>query len=391
MYDCNTGGIINRQVWEKLLKHGEFIKFIHQAIEWENMLYFLYPYFWGRKSNWELRQYLQHPDPLHKIFLKAGSARVVLTIRPGFEREFAQLIATGAWNPGKAPYVTIAEEMQYYAKTNYPGIPSLNNDVDIRNARILVYPRQRKAWDDMQILMKLIEDYAVAHNGIYPKSIHTKDIDQDNNNDSNITDQEKKDAQPKPILKLPIRDPWNKEYIYSTGGPNGYEILSYGEDGVPGGSNDNADIYGLKEPPYGQKQRKAWDDMQILIKLIQGYAVAHGNYPTSLSSLKPPLTDPWGEKYKYKYPGDYGKYDLYTCGKRNGENIKKICNSSENDEEREEIEGRMITSWAEASLIGSWYEYTPTSAMDIEFIVKSDNSISSGITNVKERNVTSQE
>jgi hypothetical protein len=26
-----------------------------------------------------------------------------------------------------------------------------------------------------------------------------------------------------------------------------------------------------------------------------------------------------------------------------------------------------ITSWAEASLIGQWYEYTPTSALDIAF------------------------
>jgi hypothetical protein len=32
-----------------------------------------------------------------------------------------------------------------------------------------------------------------------------------------------------------------------------------------------------------------------------------------------------------------------------------------------EGENADITSWAEASLIGQWYEYTPTPALDIAF------------------------
>src|SRR5262249_53801332 len=39
----------------KVRTHEEIIKFLHHAIEWENMLYFLYPYFWSHRSRWELK------------------------------------------------------------------------------------------------------------------------------------------------------------------------------------------------------------------------------------------------------------------------------------------------------------------------------------------------
>ena len=38
-------------------------------------------------------------------------------------------------------------------------------------------------------------------------------------------------------------DPWGKAYMYRSPGDKGdYDILSYGKDGAPGGSGDNADI-----------------------------------------------------------------------------------------------------------------------------------------------------
>jgi general secretion pathway protein G len=41
-----------------------------------------------------------------------------------------------------------------------------------------------------------------------------------------------------------LRDPWNREYIYITPGPDGrpFEILTYGADGQPGGENENRDL-----------------------------------------------------------------------------------------------------------------------------------------------------
>lgn len=128
--DLYDGGeaVKTGKIWKEVLRHGELIKFLHHAIEWENVLYFLYPYFWSHFDRWELKKYLQHPDPIHRAFLRAGSARVVLTIRPGFERSFLSLIETGSMGglPANHPYLTIVEEMEAFASTNYPGIPPAN-------------------------------------------------------------------------------------------------------------------------------------------------------------------------------------------------------------------------------------------------------------------------
>jgi hypothetical protein len=78
---------------------------------------------------------LDHPDSLHKVFLKAGSARVVLTIRPGFEKDFISLMENGNFErlPDNHEYITIAQEMENYANTNYPGIPPANPEEANKN------------------------------------------------------------------------------------------------------------------------------------------------------------------------------------------------------------------------------------------------------------------
>ncbi len=124
----DDGQVVSPLMFSQIQKHGELIKFIHQAIEWENMLFFLYPYFWSHASRWGEKKFLNHPDATHRAFLKAGSARVVPTIRPGFERAFASFIETGTLDPlaPDHPYLRIAEEIEAYANTNYPGVASAN-------------------------------------------------------------------------------------------------------------------------------------------------------------------------------------------------------------------------------------------------------------------------
>ena len=75
-----------------------------------------------------MKRDLDHPDPRHRRFLGAGAARVVLPIRPGFETSFSELIENGAFSslPEDHPYVTIAQEIQSYAETHYPGVPAAN-------------------------------------------------------------------------------------------------------------------------------------------------------------------------------------------------------------------------------------------------------------------------
>jgi general secretion pathway protein G len=48
-----------------------------------------------------------------------------------------------------------------------------------------------------------------------------------------------------PYLKKDVPlDPWGSPYVYATPGTHGndYELLSYGKDGRPGGSGENADL-----------------------------------------------------------------------------------------------------------------------------------------------------
>jgi hypothetical protein len=249
LYDPTSKAVASMQAWATMLMQGELIKFIHQAIEWENMVYVLYPYFWSAPGTWTARQNVRHPDPLHRAFLKSGSARVVLTIRPGFESDFMSIMESGLAGqlPQTHPYMTIAEEIQAYANTNYPGMKPANTP----SARPLLTYRQRQAWEEMTVLISALNDYYDA-NGLYPTTAQ------------------------------------------------GLAALS----------------------------------------VIAG--------PATL-----PVTDPWGHAYSYECPGEYAPYDLLCLGANGAK--------GGTDEDAD------IAGWAEASLIGTWNEYTPTSALDIAF------------------------
>lgn len=252
--------------WLPVLEYGEFAKFVHQAVEWENVLFFLYPYFWDeRPETADKRLLLQHPDARHREFLRAGSARVVLTVRPGFEAEFTRLMETGLLTPGEgatSPYMTIAEEIANFARTNYPGIPPANLE---RNYRPLLAPQQRAAWRDMQRLIFLLDAVAEV-DGRYPD-----------------------------------------------------------EAGWFNRVRDHAAV--LQGAGILDADGELWD-------------------PASL-----PATDPWGNAWRYSRPGVLADYDLATFGADGAEGGEGLDAD--------------ITSWAEASLIARWYEYTPTGAMDV--------------------------
>jgi hypothetical protein len=128
-YYTSNGSLKSATDHENLLKHGELVRFLHQAIEWENLVYLLYPYFWTDSARWDFKQSLYHSDFVHRSFLRAGAARVVLTIRPGFEEQFLSYVETLDYEkilPEGHPYITVAEEMKAMAQTNYPYTPSAN-------------------------------------------------------------------------------------------------------------------------------------------------------------------------------------------------------------------------------------------------------------------------
>ncbi|MFC5828279.1 hypothetical protein [Nonomuraea insulae] len=113
--------------WSILRQHEDLIRFINQAIEWENVVTFLYSYFWDVPQSWPFIRQLRHPDPNRQAFLRAGSARIVLTVRKGWEERwirYAEGGSIGAQIP--EPYLTIAREIAVYDDRNYPGIPPAN-------------------------------------------------------------------------------------------------------------------------------------------------------------------------------------------------------------------------------------------------------------------------
>ncbi len=100
-------------------EQGSYIRFFEQAFEWEHMTYFFYPYYWGRKGRWYDTALLADDDPLYAEFLKAGAARAVFPVRPGFENAVAHYLDTGAlWdgtdfvNVNSPLYLSITEEIR---------------------------------------------------------------------------------------------------------------------------------------------------------------------------------------------------------------------------------------------------------------------------------------
>jgi hypothetical protein len=101
---------------------GQYIRFIEQAFEWENMQYLFYPYFWGRKDGWPAASQITDVDPLFEAFMTTGAARVNVPVRPGFEAAVNAFLSTGQlpWNAddgtptvvGSEPFISIADEMK---------------------------------------------------------------------------------------------------------------------------------------------------------------------------------------------------------------------------------------------------------------------------------------
>ena len=225
-------------IWRKMSAYGEVIKFLHSAIEWENMLYFLYPYFWTHPKEWNDRKYIRHPDAMHQQFLKAGSARVVLTIRPGFEDSFLSLMEVGDYCPDALiqflqqknlvhPYVSIATEMQNYAKTNYPGIPSANP------------AKHGGAWRQIQQFSAALEKF-YGDCGRYPTTKEGLAV--------LVADPGNVPGWAGPYVSDIPHDPWGNNYIYTSPGDHGgFDIVSYGADGQPGGKDEDADVVSWAE------------------------------------------------------------------------------------------------------------------------------------------------
>jgi hypothetical protein len=115
-----TFGNAEINVNQALDNYAAFVKFMEQAFEWEIMSYNLYPYYWGDRQDWaNLYSYDDTTDPLFRNFMQAGMARVIVTVRPGFEEAVRYYMQTGQiWNGGEVPviedelYLSLVDELR---------------------------------------------------------------------------------------------------------------------------------------------------------------------------------------------------------------------------------------------------------------------------------------
>ena len=91
---------------DEAISEGDYARFFEHAFEWTQVTYVFYPYFWGRQDNWYDVLGQSDSDSTFEAFLRAGSARVQVPVRPGFEEAVLYYIETGEiWNGGDAPVV----------------------------------------------------------------------------------------------------------------------------------------------------------------------------------------------------------------------------------------------------------------------------------------------
>lgn len=100
-YSCKSEcGEIENQVTEivqneALEKYAEFIKFFETAFHWEIFSYVFYPYYYGAKCNWSELLQTKNDDPIFEAFLQSGMAKLLVPVRPQFEKAVMWYIETG--------------------------------------------------------------------------------------------------------------------------------------------------------------------------------------------------------------------------------------------------------------------------------------------------------
>ncbi len=99
--------------------YASFAKFMEQAFEWNLMSYNFYPFYWGKRDDWNELYQFECNDPLFRNFMQSGMARVVVTVKPGFENAVMHYMTTGQiWNGGEIPvlgnplYLSIVDEIK---------------------------------------------------------------------------------------------------------------------------------------------------------------------------------------------------------------------------------------------------------------------------------------
>ena len=256
--------------WLAVMEHGEFIKYVHNAIEWENVLYFTYPYFWDDNALWHFKKFLYHPDP---------DAPHVPAVRrcTGRADDPARLRAE-LHEPGRVGRVRRAARPTP-VRDDRPGDPGLREHelpgLPAREPRAgrtaAAVPRaaaglardavrhpaaQRAQGGDRRVPVRRRRRQHGAGGGARPVPRRPDRHQRHNYNGVNDYNTQANNQQlaldpttPQEALlptytAVPVDDlVWGNPYFYQCPGDTGdYDLISYGADGQPGGTDKDADI-----------------------------------------------------------------------------------------------------------------------------------------------------
>jgi type II secretory pathway pseudopilin PulG len=134
----------------------------------------------------------------------------------------------------------------------------------------------------------------------------------------------------------PLTDGWGKAFSYRADGTGGadFDLVSYGDDGLPGGADVNADLWNHDKWTEEFKKKTAELLKQVADAVVK-FRADQNRYPFSLSmlferppavlkwpekgylpDLKYPIKDPWGGDLMYLQPGKEGKpFEVKSLGR----------------------------------------------------------------------------
>lgn len=90
--EANIPEIIQNQALEN---YASFIKFFETAFQWEIFSYIFYPYYYNEKCRWYELLQTKNADPIFEAFLQSGMAKILVPIRPQFEKAVLWYLDTG--------------------------------------------------------------------------------------------------------------------------------------------------------------------------------------------------------------------------------------------------------------------------------------------------------
>lgn len=115
---------------DKALDAGPTVQFLEQVVEWDKMTFMLYPYYWAPDTRWKDLEVRESADPEFARFLRSGSARVVVSARPGYAYAVQYWLWYGRpWGgecapaPGEADYLSVADEIRSLQQAPDDGEP----------------------------------------------------------------------------------------------------------------------------------------------------------------------------------------------------------------------------------------------------------------------------